>query len=76
MVSDKFVVICVAMFVFLTIYLSFFYDFLTKNILWIFFLFVYIVVFFVTAQYYLRKKELDENLKIKKSEDIRIDFWG
>ncbi len=76
MVSDRFIVISVVIFAFLIIYISFFIDFFKQNSLWIFFLFVYITVFFVTAQYYLRKKEFDEKLKIKKREDIRINFWN
>ena len=76
MVSDRFIVISVVIFAFLIIYISFFIDFFKQNSLWIFFLFVYITVFFVTAQYYLRKKEFDEKLKNKKREDIRINFWN
>lgn len=76
MVSDRFVVISVIIFAFLVIYISLFIDFFKQNSLWIFFLLIYIAVFFVTAQYYLRKKEFDEKLKIKKREDIRINFWN
>ncbi len=76
MVSDRFIVVSVVIFAFLVIYISLFIDFFRQNSLWIFFLFIYIAVFFVTAQYYFRKKESDEKLRIQKREDMRINFWN
>ncbi len=57
-------------------YFFFLVDFLEKRIWWtllILGLFVY-VMFFVAYNYYLKEKEIDERLRIKKISEIRIGF--
>ncbi len=34
------------------------------------------LIFFVARNSLLHKKDLKDNLKIKDSKDIKIDFWG
>jgi len=34
------------------------------------------LMFFIARNSFLHKREIEDNLKIKDSMDIRIDFWG
>jgi len=61
-----------AIFVF---YLSFLGDFLEGNSWWISLTILYILVF-VIRDNDLKKKEYEDNVRIRDRRDIRIDFWG
>lgn len=72
--TEREIIFGVVFFVFLVVYLYFISFFISENIVWVFPVVVYLLLFII-KDIDLHEKAEKENLKPKNLKEIRIDFY-